>query len=757
MNKKTLLRYRCTLLFVLCGLIQVKTFGQSTPQPTQIPGSNLIERNADGKIYTFSFNGIPMFRYNIMPNGFYRGNFNGLSASRDGRDYFIPAICGGVLAVDGKRIVYPCEDGVSYTLENQFINTDSITLLWGMYWNNTKLYGYRMSLQMKGKTLVIDIEGNDDNRNGAGITLGEAQGKDKDLVVVPVPYLPLTSLLYQKSTQTFTSMFFDWERTNCSRILPLGSLQNHVLFSQTVEYFPRTDGIRNKLKERIYLTVSSEVNEVMPNVVGRQAQFKSVLQNKIILSYHQPFSTLLNPIIPGTSLPTYLDTLKNLGITDVALIVKDWWWSGYDGGNPNVLPANDYNMGDWACSDFQRKGDGGDRVLAKVREKARQQKYMFALHQNYVDMYFKSRPGAVSLIKVDSSLIVRLPDFGNQLAWSSLPNCRGENALAIKPSCIIDVAGHVASSIYHRYQADWNYLDVISSPNPSGPFPIQGYGTVNSFVDFDASRNNAGNDSAGMFLYTLRKYRTVPQVVRENTKNSPVQGEGGNHFLYVGYFDDFEARIKTSIPNIGGYSAPLFLDFHLMKLRSKSAFHGAGHIYEFYDHGWNAFFTDKEVLCFIATELAYGHGGLVTKSAHNCLDSSLCDHSLKQIELEYKHVLPMQKLLINTDPINIFYFDTTNIAKTSSQYITDHPNEFADIHSRAFMGRVKIEYRNGVVVYVNRGCEIAGNWSIAGLPSGGWYNYNVKLRSTVVHGVGAKPSEPLVLPPECGWVCYSPL
>jgi hypothetical protein len=298
-------------------------------------------------------------------------------------------------------------------------------------------------------------------------------------------------------------------------------------------------------------------------------------------------------------------------------------------------------------------------------------------------------------------------------------------------------------------------MDVTSSLNPSGPLSIKRHGAVNSYVDFDASRTNSGRDSAGMFLYTLHKYRTVPQAVRLSTNNGPVQGEGGNHFLYAGYFDDFEARIKTAIPEIFGYNAPLFLDFHLQKLRPKSSYHGAGHIYEFYNRGWNTFFTEKEVLTFVATEIAYGLGGLVTKSAHNCRDNSPCDHSLKHIAIEYKHVLPLQKLLAEAEVKSISYFDKSGETKTASQYIADHPDDFADIRSPDFMGRVRVEYSNGVVVYVNRNRE-GGSWTINGLPSGKKYNYNAQVGGKITQSVGAKPTEPIVLPAECGWVWYSP-
>lgn len=738
----------CIPVLVLLLFTTERAPAQSTPQPTSASGTNRITRSSDGRTYTFSYNGIALYRYTLMPDGSFRGNFNGLSASANGRDYFSPSMCGGVLAVDGERIVYPCEGGVSFGLQSQFFTRDSVALLWRMYQNNRQLYGYRMSFRIKGKTLVIDIECEGDDRNGAGITLGEGISPRNSLAVVPVPYLPMTSLLHERTSKSFASMFFDWERTNCSRMLPLSAQAGHTLYASSADYFPRTDGVRNRIKERIYLTVSNEINEVLPNVVGPVAPLRNKLQDKIIISYHPPFPWLLDPIIPNTSLPSYLDTLKNLGITDVALLVKDWWWSGFDRGNPKVLPANNFDRPEGP------NGTGGNGILLRVRDKARSLGYMLGLHQNYVDMYSETREGGMPDIAVDASLIAKLPGTEERDAWAYVSESRNENAWAIKPAQAFSVAGQVSAAIYNEFKSDWNYLDVTSALNPSGPLPLVRHGSVNSYVDFDASQANPGRDSSGMFLYTLRNYRTVPEAVRRNTNNGPTQGEGGYHFLYAGYFDNFEARIKTAIPGIAGYTAPLLVNFHFNKLHGKSSYHGAGHIYEFYDRGWGAFFNEKEVLTFMATEIAYGHGALISKSAHNCMDDSPCDHSLKHIALENKHVLPLQKLLMRANPARVTYYDRSGAAKTASRYIADNPTGFADITSPNFMGRIRVEYSNGVVVYVNRNRE-AGSWTIRGLPSGRRYNYNILRNGRMVQGVGAKPTEPLVLSAECGWVWYA--
>ncbi|MCX6120422.1 MAG: hypothetical protein NTX44_02230 [Ignavibacteriales bacterium] len=732
------------------------SFSQTTPQPTQVLGTNRIDFSTDSSSVTFWFEDIPLYKYENQ-----RGTFDGLSASANGQSYFHPAKCGGVLVSDHQEILTPLNNELTYLLKNRIIDKDSVAFLWTIYNQRNSLYSYWMKFHIKGRTLIIDIVGTDDNDPmGSGITLGYAKSSENSVFVVPVPYLTLTNLLYEKNSSSFTSMFFDWERTNCSRMYPLTKSLTDSAYAQRVDYFPNTDGTRHRIQERIYLTTSQDVNEVMPNVVGPIAPHKDKMQDKIVVSFQPPFPWILKPWLGDNSLSCYLDSLGKLGITNIALLIKDWWWSGDDAGNPNVLPANDYIGGNDACPhlEWQSWGGGGNEVMKNIRDKAHQHGFTFALHQNYVDMYFKYRTGAEILIQVDSTCVSKLPN--NKFAMAFGPNCNSEFAYAIKPSRILDIGTRVSAAIYHNYGADWSYLDVTSSTSPSGPLMGD---ESKSYVDFDKSLG----ENSGKFLYTLRNYRRIPDILRKQTNNGPTQGEGGNHFLYAGYFDDFEARIYTAVPNppgqsqsrnksyydnyYNGYHAPLFIDFHLNKLRSKSSYHGAGHIYDFYGSLLDTSFSEKQLLPFIATELAYGHGGLVTKSA-----SDWQDHSLKQIILEYRHVLPMQKLLTDAKPVSIMYYDSIGIAKTASQYIADHPNEFADIHSKDFMGRVRIEYDHGVVVYINRSPDSAGNWIIRGLFPHGWYNYNIILGGVLTQGVGVKPSEPMILPPECGWICYSP-
>jgi hypothetical protein len=155
--------------------------------------------------------------------------------------------------------------------------------------------------------------------------------------------------------------------------------------------------------------------------------------------------------------------------------------------------------------------------------------------------------------------------------------------------------------------------------------------------------------------------------------------------------------------------------------------------------------TSNEIQIYIATELAYGHAGLIDKS-------DIFDHTLEQAVLEYKHVLPMQLAYKNANPVSILYaYGNSESTLTASDYIAAHPN-YWDINHADFMGRVKVTYNNGVVVCVNRSNS---TWAVNGIgTAGGWFTRNIDGVSSPI--AGASNTTSFTLKAGCGWVCYNP-
>jgi hypothetical protein len=192
------------------------------------------------------------------------------------------------------------------------------------------------------------------------------------------------------------------------------------------------------------------------------------------------------------------------------------------------------------------------------------------------------------------------------------------------------------------------------------------------------------------------------------------------------------------------------VDFDLQKIHPRSTQHGVGHIGDFLQlpPGFRGLRdTSSEFIeTFIATELAFGHGGLVSKA-------NIIDHTIRHAQLEYAHVFPMQQAYMTASPVSIEYWDGNGKAYASaSTYIRANP-EYADRSNRTqFMARVKVTYSNGAEVYVNRGPSA---WTVRAGVAKGWFTYNIDGASAPRAGFVA--DNHFTLKPRRGWVGYSPL
>jgi len=246
----------------------------------------------------------------------------------------------------------------------------------------------------------------------------------------------------------------------------------------------------------------------------------------------------------------------------------------------------------------------------------------------------------------------------------------------------------------------------------------------------------------------VNRYRSLYDVLRNNHQG-PVQGEGGAQFLYQGYVDDIEARLITPKTFNPGYNLPLLLDFDLNKLRSKTMVHGVGwyplwlsvDLKNPIKPDWN------QILSYIATELAYGHGGYLPDE----WDTDTTVNFVTHAQTEYDHVFAIQQNLNTATPLSILYGDSL---QTASDYIKSHPY-YDDINDNDFMGKVKVTYDNGIIVYVNR--HPTETWNITVGVRDKWFSYHAIVNGTLHLFAGQSTETNFTLPSNNGWVVYNPL
>ncbi len=489
------------------------------------------------------------------------------------------------------------------------------------------------------------------------------------------------------------------------------------------------------MQETIYLTVSPDIHEVLPNLPIGKAPRMNIITNKNILSFAPPFPWLVYPSNGYTY--KYLDSLKNLGVNDLNVIIKNYQQAGFDHENPDGLDTsgecNKFTFWyDGDCNQIQDAGLGGNATLQMLKNLVVDTlQYGFALHEQYVDYYTNSKT------YIDHGLSYAAIYSNGNPALNWINGCH-DTARVIKPSLAPSIASDWSSRLGNLFHPTWSYLDVHSGVNPS------------DMVDYEPSQTGAG-----LFRYVVAQYRDVANTIRTNY-DGPVQGEGGNHFLYAGYMDDFEARLMTGDYRVFGYNAPLFVDFDIYKFHNKSALHGVGHYSIFFSHleknseGVDISIPAENIgrdsmLTLIATELAFGHGGLVTKAC-------VVDNSMEQAIIEYQYVLPVYKKIanLNLNPTNteILYSDNGGTHwQTASEYIRDHPHWDNSKDSSDFMSQVKVRYPGGITIIVNRHPTRSLD-----VPSPGrrnsWYAYHANGSL----GTGRVNVDSFALPPMNGWV-----
>jgi hypothetical protein len=539
----------------------------------------------------------------------------------------------------------------------------------------------------------------------------------------------------------------------------ISSNSSEGYYSQRIEYEKLTNGTRNQLNETVYLSVSDNIKDVIPNIVaGSSANKQSLMWNKIVISYFKPFPFLLSDAAETGTAVGYIDDLyQNFGVRDAAFIIKNWNQGQFDNHYPCTWPPDNFTNPNGYGIPIPPTV-GGLSGLTQVINTLKNRNYWFALHENYVDLF--DHNDHMNGIGVHN--YGRLPYPSNDSARTLYDIKFGHQAHLLKLDAVGGTAGTITNAIKNNLATigipNFSYLDVSSSINPSGAIVTahQLHG-IDAELPLTTSRPWSYVDfsSGGKMKTTIVTYRNLAGTVRTNY-NGPVQGEGGYHFLYAGYYDDFEGRLQTGSDS-SGYKAPLILEFS-KKIREKSAVHGVGHIQWFFDPqtpGGKNNLSEKEIKIFMATELAYGHAALVQAAPGGVGSATDLIVSRKHAQWSQQYLRWVQQLLATATITNVKYYSEIGEVGDASAYIKKYPNEYNILDSFHFMGRIKVEYSNGMQIFVNR---TKYSWQVYGPPvSTGFYCYNLLTYGMGIISYGNPPTTSPELPDESGWYCYSPI
>lgn len=626
--------------------------------------------------------------------------------------WFYPSFFGGVSVVTQNGIVYhPWSEKVKFTL----LNSHNSDYEWIMYIKGEFYFHYNISLERRKNTIVINLKDagklkSNDTLNYeyaeiAAVYLDRSENSYRPYII-GVPYLTLFNILY--SNDCFVSIYFDWNKTNASQLIPYNNVHSptSVYYSQYALYNKLTNGKRNQLNETILVKVSNDIDEVFPEIHNPTSEYYEESAKRIIFDDWQPFDKSYQT----------LQALKTAGISNIWHILHDWQKGGYDVSLPDVYPANEKY--------------GGNNQIRTISDYNKINRNLFALHENYIDVFKTSSKYSPDNLALNSSSNFIFNWFN--------PN-NSDSSFLVKPEKVLSILTPISTIIHNELGTTSSYHDVSSSYDPS------------KFVDYESDTKDAGK-----FIQPYIASQMIADSLRK-IHEGPVSGEGLSHYLYSGFYDDFSAQIHTgkSLPGAyygqsekyGGFYKPLLVNFDLLKMKNKTFVHGLG-FYErfFYNKNyWEYMGKSRDsALIYAATEIAYGHGAFF--SSHSC-------NIIEQSAIEYTYVYPLQLLYSNARVVEILFNDRSdNRMYTASDYIRKYPDTFDDFNSSNFMSRICVKYDNNLVIFVNRHPKF--KWEVNIGQNYGYYNFHAEFNQRDSLFSGSCFGGKMLLPQSSGWLAF---
>ena len=402
--------------------------------------------------------------------------------------------------------------------------------------------------------------------------------------VIHLPYLTFVPLMYLPDQLLYVSLLPDWTASSASS-----------LAADAARYGAKTDGTRNALRERAFLTVSPFIGEVLANIPNPPSPFLKEISGRLVYD-------IWGGMFEENA--QWLRELKGYGLDHTILLYHVWQRGGYDNEYPTVMPAN-----------AKLGGDEGMKTLCAA---ARDTDCKICLHENYVDFYPNSEaynPNDVSLSSKGEPV----------KAWFNKGT--KQQSFAYKPNAIMKYAREFSPEIHKRYGTTGCFLDVHSAVPPW------------FHVDFRATE-----PEAGMFPPVWAAHRALWKFERE-THGGPVFGEGHSHFFWSGCLDGVEAQLE------GGEDALPILDFDLLKMHPLILNHGMGYYERWYGKNnptarRRGIPTEEKLDKYRALEIAFGHAGFLGTSTWRCVPFAA---------REYYMVTPFSARYATARPTRILY------------------------------------------------------------------------------------------------------
>lgn len=484
------------------------------------------------------------------------GTFDDIRVIAGGLE-FSPCRRGGILfSVDDEHIRAD-STGVTAALQAFEPIPQGCRAKWELQWRgNTIAYTYE--LFVKGKSLIIDVAV--PGRQAVRLDIGGVAGAG-DVKTVYFPYLtyggdwPKTVCASGPDGPVFIWAACDYYNSDASELfgVPAVGGEGIIPYAGGALYRPTTAGLRNPMRERVFINVSGDVQETLPNIPNPDSKNAHLAREYLwqnIGHVHQR---------------ERLSRFKAYGIDKFIACHHEVGWR--EGGESFTLR--------------DRPADSiGKEALAEYGAFVRGLGYYFGTYTNYMDY-------APVNENWDENNVALSPDGAWQRAW---PRC-----YVLKPSRAVEFEAIYAPRIHERYGANAQYCDVHTA-----------------FMPWARTDYDARVPGAGKFRTQFNAYARLLQN-ESRVYGGPVFSEGNYHWFYAGLVD---GNYATIMPYGEGWKTEPLVDFDLLKMHTKMTDFGMGFGEMFYGyqgewkanpHRLNPWFER-----FTASTIAFGHIGFLT-------------------------------------------------------------------------------------------------------------------------------------------------
>jgi len=542
---------------------------------------------------------------------------------------------------------------------------------------------YRLRLWQK--SLVIDaicLGGQATELSFGEIRILDNRTPHSELRTIYVPFItyggnsnPVVAMWHEAKRESeapakpfavFISIWLDWYRSNGSEpfAFPEGQwTPTGLRINGGVRYHPKTDGKRNDLFERVFVTVSPNFEEVLP-----------VIPNPKGLHAHLAVDHLWQETWGPADYEREMERSRRLrayGITKLIQCNHEITWR--DGGESFTLRTR------------AAPGKGGDEALKRYLAHQKSLGWFAGLYTNYCDF-------APVNEHWNPDYVQRTPDGNWRPAW---PRC-----YALKPAAAVmfhEKLAPIIKSKFHeggqrvggkgqaggkRRSGEWGKRGngEAEKNGEAGKGGVSAYTDVHTAVapwhycDYDARVPGAGTFAQTFYCYG--------ELLRNDSRiyGGPIFSEGTFQWLYAGLADGNYALTYNNRPIA---KEPLLPIFYLREIHTKEC--GIG-------MAWTDWFlqgvpdwqkdVDKAIDRFLLHTIAYGNIGWLVEERFGMERVCRSYYMLQRLQARYG-LLP---------PTQVAYFDGKKLVGVSEALALDLPR----VRRQLF-----IAYPNGLRIWLN--------------------------------------------------------